>query len=218
MSFERRWGRKPTRPGFGRTKAACAILLAALPWTSAIGLAADHADAPMTKDDPAVDITDVYAWHTDDKLVVAVGFAGLAEAGAPATYDPHVLYTVHIDNNDDGMDDQLVYVRFGSNPAGEWGVKVENLPGATEDVIGPVDTTLDAGLGLRVFAGSRDDAFFFDLDGFKQTQMTGTLSFMNTRDTFAGTNVTMFVLEMSLDAVAAGSDTVTVWASAGRNG
>ncbi|MBK6920863.1 MAG: DUF4331 family protein [Deltaproteobacteria bacterium] len=201
-----------------RATALTAIALAFAPWASTPGRAADHADSPGTQDDPAADITDVFAWHSGSKLVVGVGFAGLAEAGQPAMYDPHVLYTVHIDNDGDGTDDHQVYVRFGSNDAGEWGVKVEDLPGVADPVIGPVDTVIDAGLDLHVFAGQRDDAFFFDLDGFHQTLRTGDLSFVNTRDTFAGTNVTMFVVEMSLDAVAGGGDNLTLWVSSGRNG
>ena len=200
-----------------RTGAAlCAALVLGLPWVATIGHAADHADAPASQDDPAADITDVYAWHTDDRVVVALGFSGLAEAGVPANYDGGVLYGIHVDNNGDDIADHDVWVRFGQNDAGDWGVQVENLPGATEPVVGPVETEIDAGLGLRVFAGLRDDPFFFDLDGFRMTAMTGTLSFDSTRDTFAGTNITMLVVEMSRDAVAGGSDNLQIWATTGR--
>lgn len=205
---------------FRRTSAAaCATAVLALPLLSlfsSLGFAADHADAPASTDDPAADLTDVYAWHTDDRVVVAVGFSGLAEAGIPANYDRDVLYTINVDNNADDIADHEVYVRFGQNEGGDWGVQVENLPGATGTIAGPVETELDAGLGLRVFAGLRDDAFFFDLDGFKMTAMSGDLSFDNTRDTFAGTNITLMVVEMSRDAVAGGSDNLQIWATTAR--
>lgn len=193
-----------------------AIALGSLPLVSTLTQAADHADSPTTTDDPAGDLSDIYAWHDGSKMIVAFGFAGLAEAGLPAVYDPEVLYTVHIDNDGDNMADHDVYVRFGSNPAGDWGVRVENLPGVPDPVIGPVESTIEAGLDLRVFAGLRDDAFFFDLDGFRATTMTGTLMFDSTRDTFTGKNITAVVLEMSVDAVAGGSDSVSVWVSTGR--
>lgn len=193
-----------------------AVALGALPLLSTLSQAADHADSPANAQDGAADLTDLYAWHTETKLVVVFGFAGFTEAGLPATYDPTVLYTVHVDNDADNVADQEAYVRFGQNSAGDWGVQVENLPGSPETVTGPVDTTIEAALGLRVFAGLRDDPFFFDLAGFRETVETGTLSFDSTRDQFSGFNITAVVLEMSIDAVASGSDTVAVWVTTAR--
>lgn len=191
-------------------------LVAALPLASTPSRAADHADAPGTKADLAADITDIYAWADGNKVVASIGFAGLAEAGAPATYDPDVLYTIHVDRDGDNASDVDVLIQFGQDEAGDWGVRVRDLPGAVGDVIGPVDTVIEADLGLRVFAGLRGDAFFFDLDGFKMTTMTGDLSFDSTRDSFAGTNVTQIVVEMAVDAVAQDSDSLQIWASTGR--
>jgi hypothetical protein len=193
-----------------------AVALGALPLASSFSHAADHVDSPANAMDGAADLTDVYAWHTPTKLVVVFGFAGFTEAGLPATYDPTVLYTVHVDNDADNVADHEVFVRFGQNTAGDWGVQVENLPGSPEPVVGPVDTTIEAALDLRVFAGPRDDPFFFDLDGFRETVETGTLAFDNMRDSFAGYNVTAVVLEMSIDAVASGSDNVAIWVTTGR--
>ncbi|MCA9708617.1 MAG: DUF4331 family protein [Myxococcales bacterium] len=121
-----------------------------------------------------------------------------------------------MDNDGDNEADQTVWVRFGQSPSGAWGVEFEGIPGGSAEVIGPVNTELDAGLGLRAFAGVRDDPFFFDLDGFQATRATGTLSFDPERDSFAATNVTMIVVEMSIDGVAAGSDTLALWATTGR--
>jgi hypothetical protein len=83
-------------------------------------------------------------------------------------------------------------------------------------VEGPVDTVIDAGNGLRVFAGPREDPFFFDLDGFQATLMSGTLMFDNTNDTFAGTNVTAIIVEMDAAAAADGATDIQVWATSGR--
>ncbi len=179
--------------------------------------AADHLEAPGTMADAPADITDLYAWHTDDnKLVAVIDFDGLQEAGSTGTYDADVLYQLHIDNDADNESDIDVLVRFGQNGAGEWGVQVENLPGTDAPVIGPVDTTIDAGSGLRVFAGPRDDPFFFDLDGYKATLMSGMLEFDNTHDSFAGTNVTSIVVEMDAAVASGGSDTLQIWATSGR--
>lgn len=176
--------------------------------------AADHLDAPKTKAFAAADITDVYAWHTDDgKVVVVLNFAGFGEAGVPATYDSTVLYGVHVDSDGDNEADHDVWVRFGQNGAGEWGVQFVGVPGSEAAVVGPVGTVIDGQLGQRMYAGLRDDPFFFDLDGFQATTMTGTLSFDSTNDSFAQTNVTSIVFEMATDAVLDGGTTFTLWAS-----
>ncbi len=179
--------------------------------------AADHAEAPGTQADSAADISDFYAWHTaDDKVVAVIDFAGLAAAGDPATYDADVLYGIHIDNDDDNEPDLDVWVRFGQNGAGEWGVQVVDLPGADAVVEGPVDTNLDAGNGLQVYAGPREDPFFFDLDGYLATTMSGTLMFDSTNDTFAGLNVTSIVVEMDAATAGGGNDQFQMWATTGR--
>jgi hypothetical protein len=178
--------------------------------------AADHIDAPGTTADSAADISDFFAWHAGDRVVVAMAFAGLDVPGSEGTFDDGVLYGIHVDNDGDNEADQTVWVRFGQAADGSWGVKAEGIPGGQAEVVGPVGEVLDAGLGLRVFAGVRDDPFFFDLDGFQETLATGTLAFVADRDTFAATNVTMIVLEMSIDGVAAGSDTLALWATTAR--
>jgi hypothetical protein len=179
--------------------------------------AADHVEAPGTMADPAGDITDVYAWHTENGTIVAVlDFAGLQEAGSTGTYDADVLYGIHIDNDGDNEPNIDVWVRFGQNGAGEWGVQAVNVPGSDVPLEGAVATVIDGGNGVQLFAGPRDDPFFFDLDGYQATLMSGTLMFDNTNDTFAGTNVTSIVVEMDAAAAAGGSDTLQVWATTGR--
>lgn len=179
--------------------------------------AADHIDAPLSSADAAADISDFYAWHAGgDRLVAAIGFAGLDIPGSEGTYDEGVLYGIHVDNDGDNVADQTIWARFGRAQDGSWGVKLEGIPGGQAEVVGPVNTELDAGLGLRAFAGVRDDPFFFDFDGFGATLASGTLSFDGNRDSFANTNVTMIIVEMSIDGVAAGSDSLALWATTAR--
>ncbi len=187
---------------------------AALPLLSDTVSAADHLDAPKTMMNQAADITDVYAWHTDDAKVVAVlNFSGLIESGVEPKFDSKVVYGIHIDNDADGVADHDVWFRFGQNGAGDWGIQAVGIPGGTPTVSGPLNTSIDAGLGLRLWAGLRDDPFFFDLDGFKATLSSSTLSFNKDNDTFAGTNVTSIVVEMSTDAVVGAGSTFQLWAS-----
>ncbi len=190
------------------------VAAVAMPLLTDTVRAADHLDAPKTKALQAGDITDLYAWHTGDGKVVAVlDFAGFGEAGVPATFSADVLYTIHIDNDNDNLPDQEAHIRFGKNSKGAWGVQVSGLPGGRPLVTGPVETTIDAGMGLRVYAGLRDDPFFFDLDGFNKTLQTSTLSFDSKHDTFATTNVTAIVVEMSTDALVGNGKTFRLWAS-----
>ncbi len=192
--------------------------VAALAFCTSGVFAADHFEAPGTMIDLAGDITDVYAWTSDDKLVAVLDFAGLQGAGVPATYDPDVLYGIHIDNTApfDNEPDISIWVRFGQNGAGEWGVQVVDLPGADTPIEGAVETTITDSNGLRVFAGLREDPFFFDLDGFKATLMTGTVMMVSTNDSFAGLNVTSIVVEMDAATAGGGSDNIQLWATSGR--
>lgn len=181
--------------------------------------AADHNEAPGTMADNAADLADFYMWHNDEgKLVVAMTFAGLAEAGADPTYDLDVLYGFHIDNNADNVSDIDIWCRFGTNGAmDEWGVQCLNVPGSAGPVEGPVDTNIDGGGGIMVYAGPREDPFFFDLDGFNATLTEGMLLFSPDNDTFAGLNVTSIVVEMDAAmAVGDGSTALQAWITTGR--
>ncbi|MCH9680409.1 MAG: DUF4331 domain-containing protein [Deltaproteobacteria bacterium] len=178
--------------------------------------AADHIDSPTATADSAADIGDFFAWRQDDRLIAAVTFAGLDVPGSDGTYDDGVLYGIHVDNNGDNEPDRTVWARFGQDADGNWGVKFEGIPGGDPEVIGPVNTELDAGLNLRAFAGVREDPFFFDFDGFMATTQTGTLAFDGTRDSFSGTNVTMLIVEMSVDGIAGGGDQIHLWTTSAR--
>ncbi|MCA9699164.1 MAG: DUF4331 family protein, partial [Myxococcales bacterium] len=81
-----------------------------------------------------------------------------------------------------------------------------------------VDTNIDGGGGAMVYAGPREDPFFFDFDGFLATLDTGTVSFNPDNDSFAGTNVTSIVVEVDLAGVSGGSTNLSIWATAARKG
>lgn len=208
-----------------RCGACAAVLGAAVP----IGMAltgADHRDGPRATGDVAADITDVYAWHEGAKFVAVVNLAGFGAPGQPARFDPDVLVQLHIDRaaaagSFDQVPDLDVTVRFAGNERGELAVQVEDLPGAAATITGPIGGVITDG-PRQVFAGLRDDPFFFDLDGFKaalaKPAADSTLTFSSTRDTFAGTNVSAIVLEMALSDVTAGGTLprLSVWATSAR--
>ena len=81
---------------------------------------------------------------------------------------------------------------------------------------GGVEETLEGAGGAQLFAGLRDDPFFFDFQGFGDTLATGQIMFDADRDSFAGTNVTALVVEMDLDDALDGESTLSMWATASR--
>lgn len=200
--------------------------------------AADHTD-PSTVDfsaNNAADIGDIYAWNTDTvdgggALVMAMTFAGPDAASANFVGDRDVLYGFHIDNDGDSVADHELFVRFGQNNAGAWGYRVEGIPGIG-NATAAVGQAQDLG-GARIFAGVRDDPFFFDLAGFQDTVATGDLQFASTRDddgnlitnpaaldapadSFAGANISAIVLELPLAEIVddlGDPSTLSVWAT-----
>jgi hypothetical protein len=183
--------------------------------------AADHNDAPLTTEDNAADIADVYAWATEnDTIVVVMSFAGLRAPGDEVPYDSDTLYTIHIDNtgdqsekadyldnNNDNESDIRINVRFGQNGLDEWGVQFNGVPGADDETFdGPVQEPITNG-GATVIAGNFDDPFFFDFEGFQATRMNllddadpADVAFAGLTgvpvDFFAGLNVAAIVVEI----------------------
>lgn len=189
--------------------------------------AADHLDPPARTDpavdptpDSAADIADVYAWHTDTSVIIAMTFSGPQPGDRPANYDRNVLYTINIANGTNKSVATIpLEVRFGAGTGpNEFGVQVSGLPGVTGGVIsGPVETNLTRD-GVTVRAGLFDDPFFFDLAGFRQTRDTGTLAFNNRRDFFAGQNDTAIVIEIPRSRIANGTNPIGIWATSARFG
>ena len=190
--------------------------------------AADHLEPALrvsaafdtTPDRPA-DIADIYAWHTDTKLVVIVTFAGPQSITLPAVYDRDVLYGVHIGTGVPKSDaTQDIYFRFGadtSNGASRQGIEVTGVPGVSGAIIGPVETTLQKD-GVLVRAGLFDDPFFFDSAGLGMSRSSGTLMFDRNRDFFGGQNLTAVIIEIPRSRISTGADPVGIWSTAARFG
>lgn len=187
-------------------------------------VAADHLDPP-TRTDPAVDTTadraadiaDVYVWHTADNLVIALTFAGPAASGQAGSYDRDVLYTINLSNAGFPTDAEVqIRFRFGRDASGNAGVEINGLPDGGPALVGPVEQTLTRN-GILARAGVYDDPFFFDLQGFKETGATGTLSFVSTRSFFSGANDTALVLQIPRSRIETGNE-LNIWATSARIG
>jgi len=188
------------------------------------GHAADHLDPPARTDpavdmipDKAADITDIYAWHTDAFLIIALNFSGPQATTLPGAYDRDVLYTLNISNDNQPTTSEFpIEIRFGQDGTST-GVQIKNVPGTTGPIVGPVETDLQKD-GVTARAGLFDDPFFFDLQGFKATKSSGKLSFDNSRNFFAGQNLTSVVLQIPRAAVENGKNPIRIWATSARFG
>ena len=184
----------------------------ALALSSLAALASDHREAPGASAQVVADIGDYYAWHEADTLNLVLTFSTFAEAGADATYSSDVLYTFHFDTTGDNLSNVDVYTRFAQDTAGAWGMQITGITEAP--IVGAVETTITNG-DISAFAGSTDDPFFFDQEGFRETLSTGTIAFDPMRDSVAGFNVTSIVLQAPLSAIVGDVTSFQTWATTG---
>ena len=82
--------------------------------------ASSHREAPITALDRAADVTDWYAFVSYDdptKVTFILNVDPLLEPANGPNYfpfDPNVLYEMHVDNNQDGLDDVTFQFRFNT--------------------------------------------------------------------------------------------------------
>lgn len=217
-------------PGFGKialgavASAAGAFVLLTVP--GAPNRAADHLDPPTRADpsvdptpDLAADLADVFVWNGPDTVRMAVTFAGPNTPNASAFYDRDVLYKLLISTSPPHDSPEItIRVRFGQGARpGEHGVRFEGIPGVNGSIEGPVETVLTKD-GVRARAGLHDDPFFFNSRGLRKSRTTGQIRFNNTRDFFAGQNVTAFVVEVPRTRFAGGAGVIKVWSTTSRFG
>ena len=169
--------------------------------------AADHLDAPIVKKDGRTDITDVYAFRSYENpanTVLIMNVNPLAGVVSGTTFDPNGRYEFTVDNDGDAQPDLSLNVRFGDvKQDGRQRIQVKlgqrdignGNTNETVDLRGRGDH--DAG---KIWAGVRDDPFFFDLAAFNQ-QVKGqpggrTFCDVNATDFFRGTNIAAIVVEV----------------------
>jgi hypothetical protein len=193
------------------------LLAAALP-----ALAADHREAPAISEQPVADINDIYAFRDGPEtlvLVMTVNPLSDPDFAGSYTFSPGVLYRFGIDNTGDAVFEHNIDIVFGrpSAPgvqrfrarfpdtavfAGD--VTPPSTPNDPEIVDGP------PGSGISVFAGPRDDPFFFDAVGFNRFRATGDPAGFRGIDSFADFNVSAIVVALPVDLVSDGSDQLAI--------
>ena len=194
--------------------------------TGGILIAADHIDAPAVTNQ-ASDITDIYVFRAEnpDNLVFVFNTQGLLTPGTTgqAKFDENTLIEFNIDNNGDAVEDLVIQCIAKNGKMKVYGPVKPAVTG-TQSYLDINDFTVQANItkygeepkigyqkGVRLFAGSRDDPFFFDLTQFRKILGGQASSFNNPgHDTFAGTNVLSIVVEVP-KSMLGGNGSINVW-------
>src|SRR5450631_4198458 len=192
------------------------ILIVGVILTTTIGgflMASDHIDAPAVKNQ-STDITDLYVFAGKDtnNLVFVANTQGLLApaSSAAAAFDPNTLIQLNIDNNGDNVEDLVIQAIYANGKMNFYGPVAPSMTGTRSKLEGSVTASVTVtpygaaspmistgSSGMMVFAGPRDDPFFFDLNQYHAI-LSGKASGFNNpgADTFAGTNVLSVAIEV----------------------
>jgi hypothetical protein len=211
--------------------AAVAMLASAL--FATLASAADHRDSPINVNNPTADINDVYAFRSPtnpNNLVVAISVNPLivpADNARRGVFEDLVTYQIHIDRNGDLADDAMVNIRKAGSTLVLEGLGAPIVAEITPPGAAPV---INSSGGVSVFAGLRDDPFFFDLPGFQGFLANPQVPAKGLRapgagdpaDAFRGTNIMAIVVELPVTVVTGGSGAnsgmIKTWVSTSRSG
>lgn len=196
-------------------------------------VSADHIDAPAVQGGSS-DITDFYAFQgaDTDNLVFVANVQGLLSPAATseASFDESVMIEINIDNDGDFVEDLVIqavprngkmYI-LGPVAPMQTGLTSTLTAESSKDVTAVQITEYgEAAItaskrGMSVFAGPRDDPFFFDFAQYTAI-IEGEASGFNDpgTDTFAGTNVLSVVVEVPKSMIG-GSGTINTWVESKR--
>ena len=196
--------------------------------------AADHIDAPAVtganSSSLGNDITDIYAFQNpgdNTKMDFVINTQGLLSSSATgsASFPSNVMYELNIDNTGDNVEDLVIQFLIQNGKVRAYGPVAPGTAGTTSTVKtnGPMTEVAVTAYGsspvigsnangIKVFAGPRDDPFFFDLTRFKDIIGGTQTSFRNPGiDAFAGTNVMSLVIEVP-KSLLGNAATLNVWA------
>jgi len=169
---------------FNRKTVVCTVAVLAIAASAAVHFkarASDHADTPAIAASPGTDLTDVYVFPSPanpNNVVLSMSIHPLIATGQgpSAVFDPAVLYQFKIDNTGDSKEDLVIQAKFSgsgatqkvsiSGPVKPSRVGTQAVQEPANSVTGVINTPFTTSDGIKVFAGAREDSFFFDLDQF----------------------------------------------------
>jgi hypothetical protein len=186
--------------------------------------ASDHQDSSNTQNDPIADLVDLYAFV--DPHCASVGGQG-CEA------DPiELILALTINPSATGAErfsEQVIYHFYFENDAGEESqidctFSVDQI--VTCGGMGGLSVTARVGeIGvngdIRVYAGLRDDPFFWDGEAQERFEQLGIAAYVEPgKDTLAGSNVLAIVVGIKITAMSGGTvpnhNVQKIWAASER--
>ncbi|MFI0468296.1 DUF4331 family protein [Saccharopolyspora sp. 5N102] len=184
-----------------------------------------HLDSPLARQDPRLDISDVYLFRGTGGTAFVINVNPLSGAGA---FHPEGVYEFKVDTDDDAVEDITFRVTFGEQDAeGRQAVELRRLDGADArdrdaDGVLLADGTTGAEIsgagGIRIWAGPAADPFYIEPNVITAVKTAvaeggpidlGDWDSSEAANLFAGTNVSAIVLEVPNDAF--GADTIGFW-------
>tara|TARA_R110002051_G_scaffold132697_1_gene206296 strand:+ start:13998 stop:14678 length:681 start_codon:yes stop_codon:yes gene_type:complete len=195
-----------------RTKIYLGLALVAI--AGIILVAADHIDAPSTMGTSA-DIADFYAFEpttgSDNTVFIVDLQSSVLPDLAYGTFDENVLTEINIDLDGDLVEDKVIQAIprdgimyfFGPATPSQKGlssqVMIDSPLGSVEISAATAKTTTTTS-GVKLFAGPRQDAFYFDFFQFNAviggTAPEGFKAPEDAVDTFDGANTMSIVIEL----------------------
>lgn len=179
-----------------------------------------HLDSPLARQDPRLDISDVYVFRGTGATVFVMNVNPLSGAGG---FHPEGRYEFRVDTDGDAVEDHTFVFAFGEGDAGgDQVLEVRRLDGADARVRvapglllarGRTGQEIGGAGGVRVWAGPAADPFYIDgavITAVKETVANGVpfdlaaVGHGAPANLFAGTNVHALVLEVRDDAFPVG--------------
>jgi len=147
-----------------------------------VARASDHQDNPLVELNPAMDMTDVYAFpgSSPDRIALVLNSWAFITPGqaSTTTFDENLLYQFKIDNTGDAKEDRVIQVLFKGTGASQTvevrgpvapvtvGAMNNQVADVAPVISGSINQVLGTASGMQVFAGVRGDPFFIDLEQF----------------------------------------------------
>jgi hypothetical protein len=184
-----------------------------------------HLDSPLARQDPRLDISDVYLFQGNAGTVFVMNVN--PQSGANG-FHHEAMYEFKIDTSGDVVEDITYRATFSEKQTGEQTVTVRKLTGtdaasrtAEGTVIaeGSTNQTIQGQDGVQVFAGQSGEPFYIDgtvITAVKKAVVEGSALDLAGFDTstaaniFGNTTVCTIVIEVPNDHL---GDTINFWAT-----